>query len=390
MPWPRLLLMLAIFTGVLALGHYYLWKRLLRDPAWPRLPRRLTLGVGGALVLSLPLTLFLARTLPRDQVAFFAFPMFLWLGVASTLFSLLLIVDIARGLVRLRSRLFRPRAEVDEQKRLFFSRALAGGVLGSGALVTAFSVHEALAELVVKRVEVTLKRLPPEFDGFRIAQVSDIHIGPTLGRPFLAGIVERVNALGANLVAITGDLVDGSVEHLSRHTAPLGELKASDGVFFVTGNHEYYSGADEWIRELERLNIPTLRNRRVSLQRGDSYLDIAGVTDHRADSFGDAPDYEAALGARDYSREVVLLAHQPVQVYEAQKYGVGLQLSGHTHGGQFWPWTWIILLVQPISRGLARVGGTQVYVNTGTGYWGPPLRSGTPPEITEIVLRCPA
>jgi len=382
--------MLGIFTVVIAGGHFYLWKRLLRDPAWPVLPRRLALPLGAAIVLSLPLTFYVARALPREQAFLLAFPSFLWLGIASTLFSILLLVDVARGLSVLFRKILRRESPVDEQKRLFLRRAVAGGVLGSGALVSAWSVHEALAELVVKRVEITLKKLPPDFDGFRIAQVSDIHIGPTLGRDFLTGIVERVNGLRVNMVAITGDLVDGSVEHLRKHTEPLAELRASDGVFFVTGNHEYYSGADDWVTELERLNIPTLRNRRVTLRRGDAALDIAGVTDHRADSFGDGPNYEAALGGRDPSRELVLLAHQPVQVFEAKKYGVGLQLSGHTHGGQFWPWTWIILLVQPISRGLARFGETQVYVNTGTGYWGPPLRSGTPPEITEIVLRAPA
>jgi len=202
-------------------------------------------------------------------------------------------------------------------------------------------------------------------------------------------MVRATNSLHADLVAITGDLVDGSVANLQRHTEPLGELETNHGTYFVTGNHEYYSGADEWVDEMRRLGIPTLRNGSIRLQKGDSSFLLAGVTDYSAEQFGDAPDLGHALRDRKPGEEVVLLAHQPREIREAQKHDVGLQLSGHTHGGQFWPWNWVVHLVQPVVAGLARFGRTQIYVNTGTGYWGPPMRLGTESEISLIVLRSP-
>jgi uncharacterized protein len=385
----RMVVSLVVFSTLLGLGHYYLWYRLFRAPELPKAYRRWGAVLLGALAVALPLTFVVTRIFPPEQTGIFSFAAFLWMGVASTLACALVLVDFIRGLSHVWNRL-RSAEAADQDRRLFFKRLVAGGVAVMGSGVAAVSVREALSEVQVKRVEVTLQRLAAEFDGFRIVQISDVHIGPTLGREFLTGVVDRINELKPNLVAITGDLVDGSVAHLAQHTEPLGTLRSSDGVYFVTGNHEYYSGADDWIRELDRLGIPTLRNRRVSLQRGSAYLDLAGVTDHRADSFGDAPDYELALGGREEGREVILLAHQPAAATRAAEFGVGLQLSGHTHGGQFWPWTWVIYLIQPVVRGLGRIGKTQVYVNTGTGYWGPPLRFRTPPEITEITLRVPA
>jgi uncharacterized protein len=378
---------LLIFSALLGLGHYYLWNRMFRSLAWPKRPTRFGGVAIAALGLSLPLTFATARTLPREQIEMFAFPAFLWLGFASTYFVGFLITDIGRGALLLLRRAVPSAFPEDPARRLFFQRLFAGGVVFSGTWLSVVSAREALSQVQVKRVDVFLRRLPPEFDGFRIAQISDIHIGPTLGREFLHGLVQLVNELAPNLVAITGDLVDGTVEHLARHTEPLATLKATDGVYFVTGNHEYYSGVEEWVAELARLGIPTLRNSRIAIARGTASLDVAGVTDHRAASFGDAPDFAAALRGRDPERELILLAHQPAAAFEAARYGVGLQLSGHTHGGQFWPWTWVIHFIQPVVRGLAKIGSTQVYVNTGTGYWGPPLRFQTPPEITEIRLR---
>jgi predicted MPP superfamily phosphohydrolase len=202
-------------------------------------------------------------------------------------------------------------------------------------------------------------------------------------------MVAAANALTPDLVAITGDLVDGSVENLRAHTEPLARLKGPEGRYFVTGNHEYYSGADDWIAEVGRLGIPTLRNDAVRLKRRGASLLIAGVTDHRAAEFGDGPDLARALRRRRPAEEVVLLAHQPREISEAEKHNVGLQISGHTHGGQFWPWNWAVYLVQPVVAGLARFGRTQIYVNSGTGYWGPPMRLGTQSEITLITLRSP-
>jgi hypothetical protein len=176
---------------------------------------------------------------------------------------------------------------------------------------------------------------------------------------------------------------------LREHVAPLGDLRAKHGVFFVTGNHEYYSGADEWIAELTTLGIRVLRNERISIGHGDASFDLAGIDDYRAKGFGGdhGPDLARAVAERDPSRELVLLAHQPKHAFEAAEHGVGLQLSGHTHGGQIWPWGYMVKLDQTFVAGLDRLKETQIYTSCGTGYWGPPMRVGAPPEITLLTLR---
>ena len=237
-------------------------------------------------------------------------------------------------------------------------------------------------------MRVPLRRLPAGLDGTTVVQLTDLHIGPTIGRTWLEGIVARVNALEPHIVAITGDLVDGTVDDLRHAVAPLGELRARHGVFFVTGNHEYYAGAPAWMAELKRLGVRVLRNERVSIGEGADSFDLAGVDD--LSSYGQAPghgpDLPRALDGRDPTRELVLLAHQPKAVKEAARFGVGLQLSGHTHGGQIWPWGHLVKLQQPFVAGLAREKDTILYVSKGTGYWGPPMRLGAPAEITRLVL----
>lgn len=382
----RLVIWLLIMLGVTGLGHFYVWRRLIRDSELPSgWHRSLTIALA-ILALSAPVTMAFGRTLPRGQITWIALLAFLWLGLLSNLFSFLVLAEPGRFFfVSLR----RPKARELEnpERRRALKRALSAGVAFTSTAAAGAGIFKALGPFRIAELSIALQRLPKEFDGFRIVQISDIHVGPTIGRPFIEGLVNRVNELGADLVAITGDLVDGSVATLRKHTEPLAELRAPHGAYFVTGNHEYYSGADEWVEELARLGIPTLRNSRVELIRGDARVDLAGVTDHRAGSYGDGPDLVRALQGRDPGRELILLAHQPAEVENARRHGVGLQLSGHTHGGQFWPWTWVIGMIQPVVRGLARFDDTQVYVNTGTGYWGPPMRTGNPPEITVLTLR---
>jgi hypothetical protein len=229
-------------------------------------------------------------------------------------------------------------------------------------------------------------------NGFTLVQLTDIHVGPTIGRAFIETIVARTNALNPDLIAITGDLVDGTVEELRDSVAPLAQLRARHGVYFVTGNHEYFSGAAPWIAELTRLGIRCLRNERVSIGAGADSFELAGVDDRsgaRSGEPGHGEDLDKALAALDPEREVVLLAHQPKSVFGAARFGVGLQISGHTHGGQIWPWNYLVRLQQPYIVGFAREGRTQLYVSPGTGYWGPPMRLGTHGEITKITLRSP-
>ena len=237
----------------------------------------------------------------------------------------------------------------------------------------------------MKRVTVPLAKLPRSAHGYRIAVVSDIHLGPVLGRDFCQRVVDTINSTQPDLIAVVGDLVDGSVKDLGPAAAPLARLRARHGSYFVTGNHEYYSGAAQWVREVRELGLHPLENARTEM----AGFDLAGVNDVAGESEGHGPDFGRALGDRDTSRAVVLLAHQPVQIHDAVKHGVDLQLSGHTHGGQLWPGNYIAELANPTVAGLERYGDTQLYVSRGAGAWGPPTRVGAPSDITVVELASP-
>ena len=257
------------------------------------------------------------------------------------------------------------------------------------ALATVVGFINARRRARIRRVDVPIAGLPPALNGFSIAQISDLHVGPTIKRNYLERVVDAVNTLGADMIAVTGDLVDGSVRDLSRHTEPLSRLTARHGAFFVTGNHEYYSGAPAWIAELRRLGLSVLLNEHVVLRHEGASVVVAGVTDLNAVYFDPAhrSDPAAAMkGAPPDAGARVLLAHQPRSAFAAASAGFDLQLSGHTHGGQFFPWNFVVRLFHPFTAGLHRVGGLRVYISRGTGYWGPPQRLGAPSEITYVRL----
>ncbi|HEY9440709.1 MAG TPA: metallophosphoesterase, partial [Streptomyces sp.] len=234
----------------------------------------------------------------------------------------------------------------------------------------------------VKRVTVPLAKLPRSAHGYRIAVVSDIHLGPILGRAHTRRIVDTINATRPDLIAVVGDLVDGSVADLGSAAEPLARLEARHGSYFVTGNHEYFSGAAQWVDHVRELGLHPLENARVEFDG----FDLAGVNDIVGESEGQGPDFVRALGDRDRSRACVLLAHQPVVIHDAVEHGVDLQLSGHTHGGQLWPGNYIAELANPTVAGLERYGDTQLYVTRGAGAWGPPVRVGAPSDITIVEL----
>lgn len=240
----------------------------------------------------------------------------------------------------------------------------------------------------VAEVAVPLAGLPEALHGFTIAQISDLHVGPTIKGDYVAAVVERLNALHPDLIAVTGDLVDGSVERLQPHVAPLGRLRARHGVYAVTGNHEYYSGAAAWITEFRRLGMRVLMNEHTVLQHEGARLVVAGVADFSAGAFHEdhRSDPVRALAGAPEAVPKVLLAHQPRSASAAEQAGFDLQLSGHTHGGQFWPWSLLVPLQQPFTAGLHRFGRLWVYTSRGTGYWGPPKRFGAPSEITLLRL----
>ncbi|HEX4813832.1 MAG TPA: metallophosphoesterase, partial [Nonomuraea sp.] len=273
-------------------------------------------------------------------------------------------------------------------RRLFLGRATAAVAGVSAVTAVGYGMSSALGDPVIEPVRVRLPKLDPRLRGLRFAVVSDIHLGPLTGRAHTERIVRMINGLEADVVAIVGDLVDGSVAELGPLARPLQNLESRYGAYFVTGNHEYFSpgGFTEWIEELGELGVRSLRNERVEIQHGGAVLDLAGVNDLNGTAQDDGPDFARALAGRDTSRSTVLLAHQPILVDQAARYGVDLQLSGHTHGGQIMPFNLVVRLQQPVVSGLATIDGVQVYVTRGAGFWGPPVRVGAPPEITMLEL----
>lgn len=392
---PRAISFAIFFCVMLSLvggAHYYLWARLVRDPGFsPGIFKTLTSALI-ALFVSIPLSLVLARTVtgPLGRVAVWV--AFVWLGLTFILVVVLGALDLLRSAALLVDGVRSNAEPVDPERRRLLARILAGSVALIAGAMGLSALRSGLGRIRTHEVRVALDRLPSELDGTSIVQISDVHIGPTLRKEFLEEVVRQVNALSPDVVAITGDLVDGSVDDLREHVAPLAHIRARHGVFFVTGNHEYYSGAEEWCAELERLGIRVLRNERVQVGSAEASFDLAGIDDYHAAQFGNGhgADLARAVAGRDKSRELVLLAHQPRAVFEAREHEVGLQLSGHTHGGQIWPWNFMVKLQQPVVSGLARFGRTWVYVSNGTGFWGPPMRLGAPAEITRVVLLAPA
>jgi len=376
----RVAVALGVLSALSWLTHRYVWARLVRDAEWPApWGRALTVGVV-VLAALVPLAFVAMQALPRAASGPLAWVVFTWLGFALYLFLLTALADGGRLIAAVAGAV--PR---DPERRRVLARAIAVAVGGVAGLIGASGVVNVARGFDVKRVRVPLAKLPRASSGYAIVQLTDIHIGPTIGRDFLARVVAETNALAPDLVVITGDLVDGTVDRLRDLVEPLRALAARDGVYFVTGNHEYYSGADAWIAHLRTLGIRVLRNERVPI--GDAF-DLAGVDDASAHRMlaGHGQDVARALAGRDPSRAVVLLAHQPKALRDASPLDVDLQLSGHTHGGQLVPFNWIARIDQPFIAGLHRVAGTWVYVSSGTGYWGPPVRVGSHAELTRIEL----
>jgi uncharacterized protein len=301
-------------------------------------------------------------------------PAYLWLGTSFYLVIALWTSDFA---------LFVSGASGIEVAR---ARAIAVCALVLSAVLA--GAWSALRPPQVKRVQLEIDGWPEALAGYRIVQISDIHVGSLIRRGFAQRLVTRCNALQPDAVAITGDLVDGSVRHYGEDVAPFAQLRARDGVYFVTGNHDHYSGAEHWVQKLEELGITVLRNRRVTLGADGARFELAGVDDvssRRLDASG-GYDLHAALDGWEGETPLVLLSHHPSTFDEARARGVHLQLSGHTHGGQLWPFNFMVRLQTRYVAGVYRQGGAQLYVSRGTGFWGPPMRVFAPAEITELVL----
>ena len=382
-------LFLSVAITLVSSAHYYIWTRLVRDPQFPVFWTRLATGLVVMVAVAVIAAPVSARLFHYPYSRLVSAAAFTWLGALFLLLLMLLSADLLRWGQQFLARLANGEGAADPERRLFLARVLAAAAATGAAALTAKAVWAATQPPSVVRVEVPLSRLPAAMDGFRIVQVSDLHVSTTIRRPYVAAVVAMVNALKPDLVAITGDLVDGSVPILRDDVAPLADLHAEHGVFFVTGNHEYYSGADEWLAETERLGMRNLRNERVNIGPEGAGFDLAGIDDASAHNFGGGhgADLKPVIAGRDPARELVMLAHQPKAIFEVASTGAGLMLSGHTHGGQLWPWAYLVALDQPYVAGLAKHEQTWIYVSRGTGYWGPPMRLGAPHEITEIILR---
>ncbi|CAB4897802.1 unannotated protein [freshwater metagenome] len=400
----------AVVGLAMVLLHGWLWFRIVRSTTLPGRTRRLLTVLTVVLALLPTAAVLGRRSLPLDVQAPLDWVGYTWLGVAFYAFLALLVLEPVRWVLRaVQRRRQAPAADVpavpaspsepepapqrepaDVPRRLFLARSLAV-TAGVAAVGTAgYGVWAANSAPVVRRVPIALAGLDPSLAGYRIVTFSDGHLSATYGGRRFERLVEMVNAQSPDAVAIVGDLVDGEVDELREDAAPLGDLVSRDGAYFVTGNHEYFVDTNAWLTHLSGLGIDVLRNERVALGRGGATFDLAGIDDRTAAASGLAghgADLDAALDGRDDAVPVVLLAHQPVQVEQARAAGVDLQLSGHTHGGQLWPFDYGVLLDQPAVEGLSRQGDTQLYVTSGAGYWGPPMRVGARPEITVIELR---
>jgi len=399
MPFTPIVLLLTLLHGWVG------WRIAAPMGAWSPLAETLVWVVLAASVVLMPLA-FAGRR--RRAAGGFVATLVTWAGLISMgLFSTLFVLTLLRDAMLVVALLAALATGLTGAGWYSLDPLLAGSaavVPGLALLATAWGFWNARRTASVVRIDVPIAGLPEALHGFSVAQISDIHVGPTIRHGYVQRIVERVNALGADMVAITGDLVDGSVDDLRSHVAPLSRLVSTHGSFFVTGNHEYYSGAHAWIAELRSLGVQVLLNEHrvlhheraadtfpggIALHRDTEMVVVAGVADfsaHHFDASHRSDPHAAIRGAPAGVRLRLLLAHQPRSALAASGAGFDLQLSGHTHGGQFWPWMHFVRYQQPFTAGLRKLGDLWVYTNRGTGYWGPPKRFGVASEITYLRL----
>lgn len=379
----RIALFLLVVNAVSIAIHAYVGSRLIGVLPGGSLATKAVWSAIPVLFGLMVAAMFLSRTEhPSLATRFVVATGFVWMGLVFLALVGGLAGDLAGLVLRLAGAIF-------GQDVSRVSRWIRIACLGSVPLAAAYGVFQALRPPAIHEVEIPIAGLPPEWDGVRIAHVTDTHIGPILKKSWVEDLVRRVDSAKPDIVVHTGDLVDGSVGGLRDAVAPLARLKGREGTFFVTGNHEGYSGIRPWCDQMRVWGWDVLANQSRILSRGGAKLAIAGITDANEGGIrtGTAPDIAQALADVPAGVPVVLLAHQPRQAFQANGHGVSLQLSGHTHGGQIWPFQYLVKLQQPVVAGFAMVGDVPVFTSRGAGFWGPPLRIGAPAEVPILVLR---
>jgi predicted MPP superfamily phosphohydrolase len=391
--WLQFAIFLSVASAILGAAHFYLWRRLAHDTGlkgrW-RHALRVVFVLG---IFAFPLERLVTRAVGGTTGVVFAYFAYGWMGFCLYAVVLLILVDVVLLL------LWRPRRKqpADPDRRQALRRLLNGGAAVATGGILVYGRAAAFAEPEITDLPVRLPRLPRPLSGLTIAQLSDVHVGPIIGARFVARTVELTNRLRADVVVITGDLFDRTASEIGDILPLLARLRSRYGTFFVTGNHEFYVGADSLCAALRGIGVTVLRNQRTTLGDGAASIDLLGVDDWSAgrrrhgrpgNVFPGVGHYDlgAALAGRDPERAAVLLAHQPRDFARAAAAGVGLQLSGHTHGGQMFPIIGISKLVYHWVAGHYRLGPAHLYVSRGTGFWGPPFRVLAPPEIVKITL----
>jgi predicted MPP superfamily phosphohydrolase len=379
------------------LVYIYIGRRLIKPANLNQRQKIIVWSIIAVTPLTQPLSFFIRQTSADSTLT----TIFSWISyVGFGFFSLILFGIILRDLIfgislfyqKIKNYIIKkqnlPDRSFDPQRRLLMMNATNVGIIGAAALMTSYGVYEARRRPILENVMIPLAGMKAESGDFKLAQFTDIHAGFTIRRGFIESAVQEINSLGADVIVFTGDMVDGSVENLRNEVEPLKDLDAPNGVYFVTGNHEYYSGAEAWVEEMDRLGFRVLLNDHDVIQHKNTQIKISGVTDYRAETILPAhkSDPQKAIGNAMETDVNILLAHQPKSIYAAADLGVDLQISGHTHGGQYIPWSFLVTLDQPFVKGLHKYKDTLIYVSRGTGYWGPPVRVGIPSELTLITL----
>jgi len=387
------MLFFIITTSVLVLAYIYIGKRVISPAPFSRKIKKILWVFLMLLPLLMPLSFGLRfafkNSLWIDLVGWIAFTIFAFF---SFIVAFLLLRDLIALLIvlitRIKKSITHTVKEYDPERRQFIINSVNLGIIGSSALMTGYGIHEARRDPILKEITIAIASLPEGLEGLRIAQISDLHVGPTIKRAFVQSVVEDTNRLNADIIVCTGDLVDDLISNIHKDVLPIKELSAPHGVYFITGNHEYYVGAQPWIEAIDKLGLTVLLNNHVIIEHNSENLVLAGVSDYTSGQFipEHASDPNKALINAPKNLVKILLAHQPRSIFSASQAGFDLQISGHTHGGQYFPWNLLVTLGQPYVKGLHKHNNTWIYINQGTGYWGPPVRVGVPSEITLFKL----